>query len=108
LNLKRPALEISVPQWLASTAPTEFRGTVADLDVSSEDEPEHSAAVIVPETGDEISRVIVPDVDFKFIGPDFEIGGPILDCRHRFELRRPGQTGPCSYVIAKVLALPEI
>jgi len=38
-----------------------FRGTIADIDETTEDEPCHPAMVLIIEVGDTFSRVVVPE-----------------------------------------------
>ena len=38
----------------------EFRGTIADIDETTADEPFHPATVLIIETGDVLSRLVVP------------------------------------------------
>jgi len=38
-----------------------FRGVIADVDETTPDEPCHPATVIIVRTGEEFSRVVVPD-----------------------------------------------
>ena len=65
-----------------------FRGKIADIDETTTDEPCHPATVLIIETGDTFSRVVVPETvlearrELLCAGRPVEVFGEVKDSRH--------------------------
>jgi hypothetical protein len=65
-----------------------FRGTIADIDETTSDEPCHPSVVLIVEIDESFSRVVVPESvlearrEFLCVGRPIHVLGEVKDSRH--------------------------